>query len=145
MTYKEYPYIDKVYVLHHTEGIGVMESPLYEREIIAASDDKKELEEIGKKTYPRDGSGWDYHKWCINVNTSTEGGKVLLEKFHDKVAHIQNKIDEHPEDYSTIEVDGQKWTTAKCILDSSKETQSPLTSIKFIVFDVSDKTIEDGE
>lgn len=140
MTYKEYPYIDKTYVLHHTEGIGVMESPLYEREIIATSDNKEELEELGRKTYPRDGSGWDYHKWCININTSSKGGKVLLDKFHEKCDQIQAKIEANPDNYITTETsDGQKWTVEKNeALDGQKSSlKSPLSSCQFMIFDVS--------
>jgi hypothetical protein len=114
MTYKEYPWSDKTYLVVHTTGCGVVESPIEEREIVFGTNDQNEALIKGRELYPRDGSGWDYHNFTIHVNISTEEGKRLYKEFEEKMNAIYEHIKQNPDDYITTELsNGHKITLRK--------------------------------
>jgi hypothetical protein len=102
--YKEYPWSNKTYLVVHTTGCGVMESPIEEREIVFGTNDENEALSKGRELYPRDGSGWDYDNFTIHVNTSTEEGKRLYQEFEAKMNVINENIKQHPENYISFEL-----------------------------------------
>jgi len=83
--FKEFPYIDKPWVVVHEVGFGVMECPMEDKGVVWAADTEQEAKEWGDKHYPREVNGtpgWDwYDHYCLYVNISTEKGKELNEKW----------------------------------------------------------------
>ena len=84
MVYREYPWLNKTFVVIHTTGFGLMESPLEEHGVVWASNTLEEAHTKGKELYPPNPAdkGWDYNGYIVAVNTSTNNGKMLLENLH---------------------------------------------------------------
>ena len=86
MVYKDFD-SNYTYVVMHQQGLGVMESPIQDVEILFETDDLAEAEKKAKKfskIYVSDKqrkSGWVNDHFTIYTNTSTEEGKELLEEW----------------------------------------------------------------
>lgn len=96
MQYKQYLPGTPTYVVHHTQGFGVMESPYKELEVVFASEDYDECMAFGQKTYPRDPSGWTYDSFTINVNILTPAGKALYADFDKKFQEMRDAMSKNP-------------------------------------------------
>lgn len=107
MVYKELPFIGKTYIVQHTVGFGVVESPREHLEYVDAFDTKDEALKYGEEKYPRDPSGWIYDGFDIVINTSTEKGKEEYEKFSKRFDSSLKKIAENPQNYYTYKINGQ--------------------------------------
>lgn len=107
MGYQEYPDIEHVYVLHHTEGISVQGNDDYEvKEIMTSSNDPEALIALGKLTYPRP-TTWEFDGWTIRINTCTVEGKRLYEEMSENNRQhfeaLYSDMALHPEDYTVTQ------------------------------------------
>ena len=86
MTYKEFE-SDKIYIVEHSTGYGVMESPLEVQGIMLETNDKEEAERVAKTLYEQyltpgeKESSWINNHFQVAINTSTVEGNTLLEEW----------------------------------------------------------------
>lgn len=89
MTYKEYPEIKETYVVVQNSGFGVQEAPYEEVGVVFSTNDKEEAYKKAEElkianNSPEDiKSSWVPNTYCVNINTSSEEGKKLSNKFSD--------------------------------------------------------------
>lgn len=87
MKYKEYTGYTKTYVVVHNTGFGVQEAPYEEKEVVFETDDKQEAyakaSELRTANNSSDdiASSWVPNTYWVNVNTLSEGGKLLEKEF----------------------------------------------------------------
>ena len=101
MTYKDYKGFTKTYVVVYVTGTGVMEDNFIEHDVVFETDNKEEADKKAEelKTYnnsPADiESTWYRNRYHVNVNTLSEGGKKLGEKFkNDFNERLQKGLEE---------------------------------------------------
>lgn len=103
MTYKEYGLEYGTYVAHKTQGLGFVEDPINELEIIAHNENYQELVDYCESIYSR--KKWKNMEsdisYCININTSTETGKKYLKAFDEECNNIRIYRENNPELWST--------------------------------------------
>jgi len=137
MGFAEYPGIEEVYVLHHTEGFGVMESQMVTLEIVGQSNSEDELVDLGHKLYPRSGTGWDYDGWVIHINICSEKGRELYDVYKIKSAtrrkEWENDMRMYPDKYTSTKFGGYTITMKKFPeLEDAAETSS-FTKMMFLL------------
>lgn len=143
MYYKDYPTSSKTFVVVHNTGYGVMESPYIEKEVVFESDSmveaKIEAERLTVLNNDPDCGSWQNNTYWVNTNTSTEVGKVLEKKF---IQALEGMISKGLENGSIKEekVGDMKFYMEEDLEESaSSDTKSsPLTSVKCVVFDITE-------
>jgi hypothetical protein len=87
MNYKDYKGCFKTYVVVHNTGFGTMEANFVEHDVVYETDDygdatSKALEfKIQNNTPSEIQSSWCNNTYHVNVNTLSEQGNVLFERF----------------------------------------------------------------
>ena len=87
MTYKDYEGFTKTYVVVYVTGTGVMEDNFIEHDVVFETNNKDEAESKANElkihnNSPADiESTWYSNRYHVNINTLSEMGKKLLEKF----------------------------------------------------------------
>lgn len=87
MTYKDYDGFTKTYVVVYVTGTGVMEDNFIDHDVVFETDDKGEADSKAEElkiqnNSPADiKSTWYRNRYHVNINTLSDGGKKLYEKF----------------------------------------------------------------
>lgn len=87
MIYKDYEGFTKTYVVVYVTGTGVMEDNFVDHDVVFETDNKDEAELKANEFKIRNNSPadiestWYSNRYHVNINTLSEMGKKLLEKF----------------------------------------------------------------
>jgi len=87
MTYKDYDGFTKTYVVVYVTGTGVMEDNFIDHDVVFETDDKGEADSKAEELKIQNNSPvdiestWYRNRYHVNINTLSEGGKKLYEKF----------------------------------------------------------------
>lgn len=87
MTYQDYEGFTKTYVVVYVTGTGVMEDNFVDHNVVFETDNKTEAEQKAEELKIQNNSPvdiestWYSNRYHVNVNTLSEMGKKLLEKF----------------------------------------------------------------
>lgn len=87
MTYKDYDGFTKTYVVVYVTGTGVMEDNFIEHNVVFETNDKGEADSKAEELEMQNNSEadikstWYSNRFHVNINTLSEGGKKLHEKF----------------------------------------------------------------
>jgi hypothetical protein len=146
-SYREYPEIEELYVLHKYYIGGSQGDENSLEEIITTGNDIEALQQIGEQMFPPDTRhGWNWYEYIIMTNTATEEGKRLYDEQKAIWKEQWKQIDEHPENYVGALICGSRdegpiavWMTPNPALDTSQTYAVPTSTATFMIFDVSDK------
>jgi hypothetical protein len=113
MVYKEYPGINKTYVVVHQTGTGPMEDPYIEKGPIFFTNSLAVANKVVSKNRKYHNSpaelrsSWVPNTYVIHVNTLTKKGAFLLKKFHELIELKHKHVEENLDLYDTYELDGK--------------------------------------
>lgn len=102
MRYDNFPG-EKTYVVFHTEGTGEQGgAPIEEKEYLDSFDTEEEALAFGRTRYPRI-TGWEWDNFRININRLTDKGKELYAEFERAFATLEQRVKDHPDEYTTYQ------------------------------------------
>jgi len=110
-SYAKFEGYTKTFIIRHTTGVGVMESPLVEKEIMFETDDEKEAEKQAIKltkyyNSPEDlETTWYSNRYVIQVNTITDKGKELHKEFLVYLEKLKKQITKNSKDTVTYTIE----------------------------------------
>jgi hypothetical protein len=152
--YAEFEGHTKTFIIKHIQGVGVIESPFVEKEIMFETDDEKEAEKqvIKLKKYynsPEDlETTWYSNRYQIQVNTLTDKGKELHKEFLVYLEKLKKQITKNSKDTVTYTIeheDNTKFSMTVLKNDKMDNNHIPVESHRITWLDFSnlDKAVEE--
>jgi len=114
MNYKNYEGFTKTYIVVCVTGNGVMEDNFIDHDIVFESNDKGEADSkaneltLKNNSFAEIQSTWYSHRYQVNINTLSDGGKLLYKKFEQEFKKRNREFKKQQK------LNLEKFTTIKC-------------------------------